>query len=56
MLPDICLKPKTRRRFFDRPGYQQCFLAKQERNKAAARLRMRARREAWWAKQEGDDE
>lgn len=46
MLPAFHLKPKAQRRCVDRPGYQQRFFAKQERNLASARLRIRARREA----------
>jgi hypothetical protein len=46
MLPAMHLKPKAKRRCVDRPGYQQRFFAKQERNLASARLRIRARREA----------
>lgn len=48
MLPAMYLKPKARRRCEskNRPGYQQTFLAKQERNLAAAILRIRARETA----------
>lgn len=39
------LKPKARRRCERRAGYRNRFLAKQERNLAAARLRVIERRE-----------